>query len=396
MKILRFESIGGASGDMILGALIGLGVDAAWIEKQLADFLPDPFHIATEPHESRGLNGIQTHVHVGGHHAHEHHHRHEHEHEHRSFRVIREMIANSSLDPRVKELSIKVFQRLADAEGAVHQKPAEDVHFHEVGATDSIVDIVGACLAYVKLGIEGVSVGRLPLGSGSVVCQHGIYPLPAPATLELLKGFPVEQTQEPFELVTPTGAALLMTWRSEQVPEHGRILQFVNSFGHRKLNHRPNVLRATIAESAGGESPVQGCLVMETNLDDMTPELLGALTESLLKAGALEAFTTPVQMKKNRPGVLLTVICETSSAEKLQEIIFLESTTFGIRRYPVERAVLARRIEEVETVYGKIRVKIGTWQGRDITRSPEMDDCIAAARASGVPVRKVYEAAAKT
>lgn len=390
MKILRFESIGGASGDMILGALIGLGAPAAWIERELAGFLPDPFHIETEPHESRGLNGVQTHVHVGGHHAHGHHH---HEHEHRSFRAIREMIANSKLDQRVKDLSIRVFQRLAEAEGAVHNKPSEDVHFHEVGATDSIVDIVGSCLAFVKLGIDAVSVGRLPLGCGSVTCQHGIYPLPAPATLELLKGFPVEQTQEPFELVTPTGAALLMTWRSDQAPVRGAILKSVNSFGHHKLNHRPNVLRASLMESSGAEESSQECLVMETNLDDMTPELVGALMDSLLKAGALDVFTTPVQMKKNRPGVLLTVLCEMQKADELKNIIFTESTTLGIRQHPVERTVLGRRIEEVETMYGKIRVKVGTWQGRDITRSPEMDDCIAAARAQGVPVRVVYEAA---
>ncbi|HNR93387.1 MAG TPA: nickel pincer cofactor biosynthesis protein LarC [Kiritimatiellia bacterium] len=394
MKILRFDSIGGASGDMILGALLGLGVDAAWVEKQLADFLPDPFHIETKPHESCGLNGVQTRVHIGGHHAHEHH-RHEHDHEHRSFRVIRDMISNSRLDPKVKELSIRVFQRLAEAEGAVHRKPAEDVHFHEVGATDSIVDIVGSCLACVKLGIDAVSVDRLPLSSGSVTCQHGVYPLPAPATLELLKGFSVEQTEESVEMVTPTGAALLMSWRSEQAPARGRILQSVNSFGHHHLHHRPNVLRATMMESEAPAASGPECLVMETNLDDMTPELIGTLMDALLHAGALDVFTTPVQMKKNRPGMLLTVLCEASRADVLKNIIFTESTTFGIRQYAVERTVLARRTVEVETEYGRIRVKIGTWKGSDVTRSPEMDDCAAAARAHNVPVRKVYEAASR-
>lgn len=393
MKILRFESIGGASGDMILGALLALGVDPAWVEKQLADFLPDPFHIEMEKHENRGLNGVQTHVHIGGHHAHEHHH---HDHEHRSFRVIREMISNSRLDPKVKELSIRVFQRLAEAEGAVHRKPADDVHFHEVGAADSIVDIVGSCLAHVKLGIDAVSVGRLPLGSGSVTCQHGIYPLPAPATLELLKGFPVEQTEESVEMVTPTGAALLMSWQGEQAPACGRILQSVNSFGHHGLKHRPNVLRAAIMESDEPGASSAGCLVMETNLDDMTPELIGSLMDSLLAAGALDVFITPVQMKKSRPGILLTVLCDASQADTLKGLIFAESTTFGIRQYAVERTLLARRIEEVETPYGKIRVKIGTWKGDDITRSPEMEDCVAAARAHKVPVRKVYEAAVKS
>jgi hypothetical protein len=312
---------------------------------------------------------------------------------HRGLREIRALIEGSQLPASVKATSLRVFQRLAEAEAHVHGTTPDQVHFHEVGAMDAIIDIVGACLGLEMLGVTGVSVGPLPLGHGAVECAHGILPIPAPATVELLKGFPVAPGDEPFELVTPTGAALLTTWQTlETFPSGSRILKVGQGFGHRALKGRPNLLRAMLME-IGADSAQDACLVLECNLDDLTPELTGALLHRLLGVGALDVFLTPVQMKKQRPGILLTVLCRPDQRPAMLDLIFRESTTFGIREHAVQRTVLERRHEYVETPFGRVRVKIGRWQGADITVSPEYEDCLRAAESAGVSVRAVYEAA---
>jgi uncharacterized protein (DUF111 family) len=261
------------------------------------------------------------------------------------------------------------------------------------------------------LEVDAVTVGPLPAGCGSFKTAHGVMPNPAPATVELLKGHPIVQTEEPFELVTPTGAALLMTWKDSgfrglprvprgQVSGVGdremAIREQAHGFGHRTLNGRPNLLRAVLLETTdGSRQSTEDCLVLESNIDDTNPELIGALAQKLMDQGALDAFTTAIQMKKQRPGVLLTVLCRLADRDKLVDLIFTESTTFGIREYLTHRTVLDRRHMEVETPYGKVRVKIGSWKGRDITRSPEHDDCVRCAKAHNAPVRVVYEAACK-
>ena len=384
MKTLHFECIGGASGDMILGTLIGLGVDPHDLEKDIAQLPIEHFRIEAKTITSHHLAGTQVTVHAPE--SHDHHHS-------RGLAEIRGMIQASALPPRVKESSLRVFERIAVAEASVHGTTTDKIHFHEVGALDSIVDIVGCCSGLHRLGVDAVSVGAFPCGHGLIECAHGVFPNPAPATMELLQGFPVAQVDEPFELVTPTGAALLTTWKSLDAPPPGsHIARTACSFGHHPLNHRPNLLRATLLETAVGASP-ELAVVLECNIDDTTPELLGSLTQRLLEAGALDVFTTAVQMKKQRPGTLLTVLCEPAKKAQLINLVFHESTTFGLREYPVERTVLARRFAEVQTPLGAIRVKIGTWQGRDIVFAPEMDDCIQRAREHNVPVRAAYEAA---
>lgn len=305
------------------------------------------------------------------------------------------MVQAAGLPASVQQASLAVFQRIAEAEAKIHGTTPDLIHFHEVGALDSIVDVVGGCLALHRLGVEQVVVGPLPLGHGLIQCAHGTYPSPAPATVELLKGAAVCEVDEPFETVTPTGAALLTSWRNaEAVPAGARVVEVAYSFGHRRLNGRPNVLRATLLESAAPLAAAPGeCLVLECNLDDTTPELVGALTGRLLEAGSLDVYTTPIQMKKQRPGVLLGVLCEPAAREALLDLIFRGCTTFGVREYPVRRTVLARRHETVQTPYGPVRVKIGTWKGEDVTRAPEFEDCAQAAKAHGVSVRAVYEAA---
>jgi len=261
---------------------------------------------------------------------------------------------------------------------------------------DSIVDIVGACLARHELGIEQVVVDPLPLGSGTVHCAHGVYPVPAPATLELLRGFPVAPSDEAGELVTPTGAALLMAWRTlDRVPAGCRLVQAGHGFGHRTLQHRPNLLRAVLFETgACADAPqTDEGLLLECNLDDTTAELIGALTVQLMAAGALDVFTSAIQMKKQRPGTLLSVLCHAAEKPALLDLIFRGSTTFGVREHAVQRTILARRFEQVTTPFGAVSVKIGAWRGVDVTRAPEMDECVALAQQHGVTARAVYEAA---
>jgi len=405
MKHLHCDSVGGASGDMILAAFFDLGVSRDDIQRQLAALPIGSFEIETAFISDRGVRGTRVHVHVASHaHAHAHEgadHPHAPSHPpHRGLIEIRALIGESHLPPSVKTTSLRVFQRLAEAEAHVHGTTPDQVHFHEVGAVDAIIDIVGACLGLDWLGVAGVSVGPLPLGHGTVECAHGILPVPAPATVELMKGFAVAPADEPFELVTPTGAALLTTWKTQDAfPSGSRILKVGQGIGHRTLNGRPNVLRAMLMESdfvskdADANPATDACLVLECNLDDLTPELVGALQKRLLDAGVLDVFLAPVQMKKQRPGILLTVLCRAEQRAAMLDMIFRESTTFGIREHSVQRTLLERRHASVETPFGRIRVKIGRWQGNDITASPEYEDCLGAAERAGVSVRAVYEAA---
>ena len=373
---------------MILSALVDLGVDVSDLSSKLESLSVEPFGLECESCRDGGFAGSRVTVSI-----------HDHDHPHRHLSDIRSLISASSMADPVKELSIKVFELLADAEAAVHGTTRDKIHFHEVGAMDSIVDIVGSCAALHMLGVDGVEISPLPLGQGTVNCDHGVMPLPVPATAELLKGRATVSTDEPYELVTPTGAALLCCWAAEMPMQSGErtIERTGYGFGHRQLKSRPNLLRATLLESRHGTTAgVDECLVLECNLDDMVPELVGSLTGKLMQKGALDVFTTPVQMKKQRPGTLLTVLARPADRETLLDIIFTETTTFGVREYITKRTILDRRIVDVETRFGRVRVKIGTWKGRDITRAPEHDDCVACADAAGVPVREVYEEALRS
>ncbi len=397
MKHIHFDSVGGASGDMILASLLDLGVSRADLQRQLASLPIGSFEIEALSNSDRGLHGTRVNIrltHDGGLGGAGHVHASAHP-PHRGLKEIRGLIESGQLPLSVQSASLRVFQRLAEAEALVHAQTPDQVHFHEVGATDAIIDIVGACLGLEWLGIVSMSVGPLPLGHGVVDCAHGILPLPAPATVELLKGFPVVPADEPFELVTPTGAALLMTLKTlEAFPPGSRVLKVGQGFGQRRLNGRPNLLRAMLMEITANSAPAQdACLVLECNLDDLTPELTGALQNRLLAAGALDVFLTAVQMKKQRPGVLLTVLCRPEQRLTMLDLIFRESTSFGVREYPVKRTLLERRHEFVDTPFGRVRIKIGRWQGVDVTVSPEYDDCLGAAASAGVSLRTVYEAA---
>ncbi len=376
---------------MILGTLVGLGVSVDELNEELKSLNVDPFEIVIDKVVEQGMSGVRATVKVE-----EPHHHHDQGHHHgRHLSTILKLIDESGLPAAVKESAALMFQRIGKAEAAIHGIDIEKIHFHEVGAMDSIVDIVGCCLALHKLGVDGVSIRNLPQGHGTLECAHGTYPNPAPATLRLLEGFPVVEVDEPFELVTPTGAALLSTWRTAEVPASGsQAVKTTYSFGHRTLNHRPNLLRATLYEIAK-DTTVDECLVLECNLDDITPELVGCLFDHLLEAGALDVFTTPVFMKKQRQGIFLTVLCIPADRERMLDLVFRESTTFGIRERLSKRTVLERSFKVVETPFGEVRVKIGNRNGEVLTASPEIEDCRKLAKENGVAVRRIYEAAIK-
>ena len=351
----------------------------------------------TERHNTQFVEDHHHHGDDDGHHEHG-----------RTFGDIQKLIQRSKLSPWVKEKAIAVFHRVAVAEGKIHGHPPEKVHFHEVGAVDSIVDIVGACIALEKLGKPTVLAGDPIEGSGTIHCAHGTFPIPAPATLEILRARKVtlQQCDEPAELITPTGAAILAEFvQSFGTMQALTIERIGYGLGTRQNKTRPNVLRAVLgtARVQGPKSKVDAGLdwetdtitVLETNLDDINAELLGAFVEKALSAGALDVFHTPVQMKKNRPGVLLTVLCLSTDADKLSELMLRETTAFGVRRTQAERRKLRRELKTVKTRFGEVTIKLGRLNKRIIQASPEFESCRKAAERAKVTVREVYETAIK-
>ena len=385
MKILRLDSVGGISGDMMLGVLIGLGADREKLEGALQSIVPgEDFRLVCEDVCLNGLTGVRASVKIP-----------REGHCHRALRDIEVLLQNSALPDVVKKDSIGVFRLLAEAEGAVHGMAADEVMFHEVGALDSIVDIAGCCLAWHELGLDKLSLSGFPTGSGVVRTAHGLMPIPAPATAEIFTrhGLMTLPDDEPFELVTPTGAALAAYWPNADNPA-GKVCGVVNAFGQRELLSRPNLLRGMVYDT-GMAADSDRALLLECNLDDMTGELIGHVSEKLLSAGALDVWTAPVFMKKQRPGIVLSCLCRETDRELFRQMIFEETTTFGIREQRIFRTVLRRSFRTVETPYGTIRVKEGALEGRTVTRSPEWEDCRAAAEKNGVPAKDVYRAAQK-
>ena len=288
-----------------------------------------------------------------------------------------------------------MFALLAEVEGKIHGKPPEAVSFHEVGAVDSIVDVVGSCLALHLLGVEGISVSPLPTGYGTIQCAHGLLPIPAPATAELLtRGLAIAPSDEPFELLTPTGAALLAAWPKREIPAGATVVAVANSFGRRELLHRPNLLRAMLIETAKTAGTDEEVEELACNLDDCTGEVIGYLSERLLEAGALDVWTEAIQMKKQRPGVKLCVLSRLADREAMLGLMFRESTTLGVRIAPLRRRTLTRFEENVVTPYGPVRVKIARGEdGAVLSAKPEFEDCRKIAERRGIPLKEVVRAA---
>jgi uncharacterized protein (TIGR00299 family) protein len=390
MRVLYFDAFSGVSGDMTVGALLGLGVPLSRLEQELARFPLDGYRLAAEKRQVHSIEAWKFDVLVESIDDPSAHH-----HPHRSFGVIRTMLETGGLTPAVRDKSLAIFTRLAEAEGHVHGVPPEQVTFHEVGAVDSIVDIVGVATGIVELGIEQVFVSPLPLGSGTVPSQHGIIPVPGPATLELLKGFSVRPDDGVGELVTPTGAAIVsaLAAPAQSVP----IMQVEGvgyGAGTRTLADRPNMLRLVLGST---ETPYSGddMVLIETNIDDGNPEIFEYVMERLFEAGARDVWFTAVQMKKNRPGTQLSVLGEPADRSLLAGIVLRETSAIGVRFLPVQRQKLLRETISVETEFGSVAVKLSRGPGGVVNVAPEYESCKRVARERDVPLKAVYEAAVR-
>jgi pyridinium-3,5-bisthiocarboxylic acid mononucleotide nickel chelatase len=392
MRVLYLDCFSGISGDMTVGALRDLGVEESVFHSAVAALgLGEEIHPHFQPGVRRGIAGWKFEVHT---HSHSGHVPGDHI-QGRSFREIRTLIEESQLSNITKARSISVFQRIAAAEGKIHGIPTEDVTFHEVGALDSIADIVGGCAGIEALHVELVLASSLVDGTGWTDCAHGRFPVPAPATLEILAGIPLRQIEDPHELITPTGAALLAEFASSFGPfPEMKIEKIGYGLGTRDSGPRPNVLRALLGERKDtSDAEIDEIIQIETNLDDLTPELAGAAMERLLAAGALDVFFTSVQMKKNRPGVVLTVLCVEENASELARILLRETTTFGVRMHRARRMKLRRELQVRETPYGSVRIKLGFLGDELVQAMPEYESCREVAQRAGVSVRDVHIAA---
>ncbi len=384
MRVAHFDCFSGISGDMTLAALIDAGVDVELVRAAL-DSLGLPIKLETEKVKRNGF--IATYVNIEA----------PDEESHRYLPDVETIINKGNLTDKQRALALTIFRRLAVAEAAVHGHPIDQVHFHEVGALDSIADIVGAAVALDLLGVDKFTSRSVPPGSGSVKCAHGIMPIPAPATAELLKGVPLATAPVKAELVTPTGAAILTTVVSEWTDQPTMTIEKIGcGAGKRDFWEQPNLLRLLIGTAASGAMPAASAetdqvTVLETNLDDVAPEIVGYCFEKLFAAGALDVFTVPIQMKKNRPGVLLSVIATAATVPALEAILFCETATFGVRRYQAQRSKLQREIVAVETPWGLVKAKKGWREGLTVL-TPEYEDCARIARDKGIPLHEVFQA----
>lgn len=379
MKTLYLDCFSGISGDMFLGLLLDLGLGRDQLEAGLAQLPSQDFQLRVAPEQRKGLTGCRVEVICQD------------QPQHRSWSSIDRMLADSSLPAPVSDLARRFFRRLGNAEAKVHGIPLDQVHFHEVGALDAIVDLTGAAIGLQMLGVERLICSPLPLSRGVVQSAHGPLPLPAPATLELLQGAPITDSGCERELVTPTGACIVAELAEFRELPALTIERTGYGVGGWQLEDRPNLLRGILGLSlvSTGEQNDEVCL-LESHIDDSTPEQLGDLLDRLLRAGALDVGYSPLQMKKNRPGVRLTLVCEGAEAESLSRLILLQSSAIGVRSSRCQRFKLARRVAEVETPLGPARVKLLYDQEQFVRLSAEYDDCRELADSSGKPLAEVY------
>ncbi|WP_037354592.1 nickel pincer cofactor biosynthesis protein LarC [Selenomonas sp. FC4001] len=388
MKALYLDCFAGISGNMFLGALLQAGVPIAYLEKELGKLpMADEFKLEVNETSRNGIHALYVDVILLN--VKEHHHG------HRRMADIRELLEKSALSMAVKQQALSIFEVIAEAEGKVHGKPAEEVAFHEVGAVDSIVDIVGAAICLDYLEVERIFVSRLTVGGGFVKCAHGLLPVPAPAVAELLMGWQTVKGSEEKELVTPTGAGIVraLGLYSESLPK-GFVTECIGyGAGSHELNI-PNVLRVYRGEYNGAVD--SKLAVIEVNIDDMNPQIYGYLYEKLLAAGALDVWTTSIFMKKNRPAQMLSVLVDEEKQNACVAIIFAETTSIGLRIMPVaQRLEASRHIAKVETKYGVVNCKVSAWEGKICSVSPEYEDCKALAVEKQVPLKVIQQEAMK-
>jgi pyridinium-3,5-bisthiocarboxylic acid mononucleotide nickel chelatase len=401
VRVLYLDCFAGVSGDMAVGALLALGAPIEGLREALAPLPLGGYRLATRHLERSGIRATRFDVLIdheqGQEHGHDRH-GHGHGHHHRAYRDIRRMLEQAGLAPGVRDRALAVFARLAEAEGRVHGVAPDDVTFHEVGAVDSVVDVVGVAFGLDWLGVERLAAAPLPVGRGFVPSRHGPLPLPAPAVLELCRGLPVVAAPVDAELVTPTGAAIVAALAApgDVGPFPAMTVEGVGyGAGAREFAEVPNLLRAVAGRRAAGAAGRgrERAVVVETNLDDMNPQLFEPLVARLAAAGALDVTLVPVQMKKGRPGVTVQVLCRPGEVAAAVEALFAESTALGVRTYEVERSVLRRAVRSVATAYGEVAVKLGGDGAVVRNVQPEYEACRRVAEARGVPVKAVHAAA---
>jgi len=381
VRLAYFDCPSGASGDMILGALVDAGAPFEALSRELAGLGVAGYRLERREVIKAGFRATKVDVALGHHEA-----------GHRGLREILDILERSHLTPAVQDMASRIFQRLAEAEARVHGTTPERVHFHDVGAVDAIVDVSGACIGLHLLGVDAVHVGALPVGGGFVDGPHGRIPVPGPATAELLKGFPTLDTGIRRELVTPTGAAILTTLAAGAGTMPAMRVTAVGYGAGTMELETPNVLRLFVGEAAVS-APTETIMQVETTVDDMSPQLYEPLLERLLEAGALDAWLTPVIMKRSRPGVVLTALCEPGRVADLSRLLFEESSTIGVRWTAYQRSRLEREMVRLDTAYGPVTFKVSRLGGRAVTVTPEFEEVRRIARDKGLPVREVLEQA---
>jgi uncharacterized protein (TIGR00299 family) protein len=380
MKILSYDCFSGISGDMNLGAMIDLGIEKEYLINELNKLNMEGWELQTERDQRHGIFGTKATVKQT-----------KHEHAHRHLSDIKKIVFDSSLDSKVKELSMKIFTIIAEAEAKVHNSSIEEVHFHEVGAIDSIIDVVGAAICFNALNVDTVLVSPVELGGGVVQCDHGKLPVPAPATAEIIKGIPVTKGGVDFEATTPTGAAIIAAFGTH----FGSNMVFKTEksgygIGHKKHDEVPNILRVTLGETVAARETGHEAIMLECNIDDMNPEFFDYISEKLFKSGASDVFLSNIIMKKGRPVVILHVICEKESEDSVKKIIFTESTSLGIRVFPFKKETLSREFETIKTEFGQVRIKRSFYDGAEVSVKPEYDDCKEIASEKNIPIKEVY------
>ncbi len=380
MKVLFYDCFSGISGDMNLGAMLELGIDKSFLISELNKLKLKGWELVAERDQRHGIMGTKVTIKQSGH-----------VHGHRHLSDIEKIINGSSLDEKVKSLGMKIFMKVAEAEALVHGIKVDKVHFHEVGAIDSIIDIVGAAVCYNALNVDAVHVSEIELGGGFVRCEHGKLPVPAPATAEIVKGMPVRKGGVDFEATTPTGAAILSALATDFSKSPSlKIFRTGYGIGHKEHNEVPNILRVSIGEFNDAQDKGHDAILIECNIDDMNPEFYEYISEKLFKAGASDVSYTNIIMKKGRPGIKLSVICESDLTDIIKEVLFTESTTVGIRTFPFRKDTLVRKFSNLTTEYGDIIIKHSYYLGKEVSLKPEFEDVKRIASAKGVSLKEVY------
>jgi uncharacterized protein (TIGR00299 family) protein len=385
-KIAYFDCFAGISGDMCLGALVDAGVDISDIKRDLKKLPIQNYILASKKVLRSGISATKVDVIIQNTEARKQ------KTENKKWKDIEKIIKTSQLSEKIKQKGLHIFKKLFEAEARVHGEPFDKVHLHELGGIDCLVDIFGALIGLDILGIEKIYVSSINLGSGSVKTDHGMLPVPAPATAELLKGYPVYSSEIPFELTTPTGAAIISGINADPYSLSKITIEKIGyGAGNKDIANMPNTLRILIGKEANAESSEEFVTVIETNIDDMNPQFYEYVMEMLFKAGAHDVFLENIMMKKGRPAVKLTVISDESDIDKISSILFQETTTIGLRFYKAHRKTLDRKIKKIKTKYGDVRIKVSTSKGNIVNISPEYEDLKAIAKKTNTPLKKVAE-----